>query len=185
MYQSLTQWIKKSFSQDDPVTERNEISEAEIEQIMAICRVRNPAKALTSSHRDDDHFEVDSDTGKVTLTMRDLTGTGTDFGSDYIYWFHPDHFDVLVDDVVIEEHNYMYYPVSCDLTFYDAVDTDATVDIRGHILDARKLMDAVAAQWLLKLSMVGDVTGVVFDRIAKRFNMVKKQLYGVRTIRRY
>jgi hypothetical protein len=115
--------------------------------------------------------------------MRDTTGDRDTYGSSYRYWFHPDHFDVLVDDVVIEEHNYVFYPVSLDLSFLSPVAVGAVVTIRGHILNARNLMVAVANQWLIKIGMVG-VSGAEFDRVHHRFNQVINKLYGPRMHRK-
>lgn len=129
-------------------------------------------------------YDVDTDTALVTLTMRDVTGSRLTYGYGYRHWFHPDNFAVLVNDVVVDEHNYVFYPVSLDLEFYNVQPVDAVVEIRGHLLNDHDLMVAVAEQWLLKLSMVADISGAEFDRLQRRFNQVINRLYGPRMHRR-
>jgi hypothetical protein len=184
MYKSLAAWIKQTFSQNDPIADRNEITPDEINQLMALNRILEPTRVLRLSNSGDTTFDVDDDTAQVTIEMRDITGDRQTYGYGYRYWFHPDNFDVLVNDVVIEEHNYVFYPVSLDLEFISPVATGATVTIRGHVLNERDLMKAVAEQWLMKVGMLVDVTGAEFDRLQRRFNQVINKLYGPHMHRR-
>jgi hypothetical protein len=184
MYQSLAAWIQQTFSQNDPITDQNEISPEEIAQLMAIQRLREPDMAWKRQNPADTSFDVDNNTAQVTLGMRDLSGARTNYGRGHAYWLHPEHFAVLVDDVEIEEHNYTFYPVSCDLEFNYVVATDAVVEIRGHLLNEKLLMKKVAQQWLLKIGMVVDVTNAQFERVFNRFSRIMHQLYGTGLLRR-
>lgn len=185
MYKSLAAWIKQTFSQNDPIAEQNELTPEEIEQLMAMERALEPDMATRLMNSRDSTFEVDDDTGKVTITMRDLSGTRQVYGYGYNYWFHPNNFDVLVNDVVVAASAYVFYPVGLDLEFLSARPTGAVVKIRGHVIRQRELMRAVADQWLLKISMVVDIKSTEFDRLTRRFNATANRLYGARFIRRW
>jgi hypothetical protein len=184
MYVSLTEWIKVTFSQDSPILEQNELTNEEIEQLMASRRILEPDRAWRMRNSGDDRYDVDNDTARVSIEMRDMNGGYLNYGHGYVYWFHPDNFDVLVNDVVVEEHLYVFYPVHLGLDFYAPVATDAEVVIRGHIMPQRALMEKVAQQWLVKIGMVVDVKSAEFDRLVRRFNNVMNRLYGARMIRR-
>lgn len=185
MYQSLIQWIQQTFSQTDPIAARNELTTAEIEQIMANCRLKGYSEAILMGNREDTKFSADSTTARVSITMHDLTGSKLEYGHDYNYWFYPDNFEVLVNDVVQDDHTYVFYPVSMDLVFTNPVPgTLPVVKIRGHLLRIKQLMRKVADQWLLKVGMLANVKADEFDRIAERFNRIVNRAFGTRIVRR-
>jgi hypothetical protein len=184
MYVSLVDWIKVTFSQDAPIAAQNEITPTEIEQLMLLSRILDPTRASKMANSRDTVYKVSDATAKVTITMRDLDGAYQYFGHGYNYWFHPDHFDVLVNDVVVDDHLYYFYPVDLSLTFLVPRAAADVVKVRGHVMDKNKLMWGVASQWLLKISMVGDIESAVFERMQNRFNRMCNRLYGPRMLRR-
>jgi len=184
MYLSLISWIKTTFLQTDPLASRNELLDAEILQILAKCRVKSAAEAEKLAGQSDTNYSVDSTTTRVTITLHDLTGSRISYGHDVDYWFHPDTFDVLVNDVVVDDHLYVFYPVSMDLEFVNPVVANSTVKIRGHILRAREVFQQTADQWLLKVSMLGNVKTDEFDQLARRFNQTVNRICGPHRIRR-
>jgi hypothetical protein len=185
MYQSLSKWIQVTFSQDDPIIAKNEITPQEIEQLMYLRRIRDPLRAILMRNNLDLRFSVDRNTAQVTLQLRDLDGAKLNYAHGWVYWFHPDNLDILIDDVVIEEHLYTFYPVTLDLQFNLVLAADdSVVDVRGHLLNARRLMEDVAKQWLLKIGMVTDIRGSEFDRLAGRFRSVINRYFGATIIRR-
>jgi hypothetical protein len=184
MYQSLILWIQQTFSQTDPLASRNELSPTEIDQILANCRVKGYSEALAMANSTDTSYSVDSTTARVTITLHDLTTTRREYAHDHNYWYYPDNFEVLVNDVVIDDHLYTYYPVSMDLVFTAAQPVNAVVKLRGHILRRGDTMRKVASQWLLKIGLLANVKADEFDRIEARFTRVVNRAFGAHKVRR-
>jgi hypothetical protein len=175
MVTSLTTWLK--YKLDEIVAAQQVLSDAEIEQILLNHRIRSYNRACAMRNSQDDDFDVDTDTAMVTVRLHDLTGEYTDYGHDYIYYFHPTGLKIYVNDSEVTT-GFSFSPVSLDVVFTTARAADANVEVEGHLVDWRGAMYEGIGGLKLKAQRLPG-----FGALAKQLRDAQNE-YSPRVIRR-